>query len=733
MMSDSISLRKLIGTSSLLAWLVIALGLPVAYGICNYTKAQTALAMIARINSDELATTGLPLEELASTQAKRLEHAQDLSGFKKQHISWELINLQGISIKKHGENPEWPSVQHTTVIKAHDANLGALKLQTSTQHLIGSLSWFTALCTILGTAVAIGLGALKTRALDRLLSDHRAENLRFNTAINNMSQGLCFFDKQQRLIVCNRRYAEMYKLSLDLVRPGTTLSEIVGYRYAAGCCPDMTQADYLAKLQLTAISNQVGDSVITLKDGRIFAVHHEPMPDGSWVSTHEDITEHKRAVAQIEHLALHDSLTGLANRVLFWERLNEAVSRNHVGESVAVLCMDLDHFKIVNDTLGHPVGDELLRQVSARLSECLRQSDTVARLGGDEFAIIQTGQQQPEASRALAERLVRVITAPFTIANQQILVGASIGIALSLTEGLNPQDLLKKADLALYDAKARGRRTYSYFKLHMDERAQTRRSLGIDLQHALLNNEFELHYQPIVELKNRRTVGFEALLRWRHPTFGMLRPDRFIGLAEETGQIEAIGEWVIHEAFAQAVLWPQNLSVAINLSPAQLRSSQLVSVISAALERSGLAANRVEFEITEPVLMPGSSNNLAVLHELRALGVRMSLDDFGVGSASLSHLRAFPFKKIKIDGSFTRDLVGNSSAAAIVKAMVTLCASMNMLITAEGVETEEQFERLRELGCDEAQGNLISPPTPPQQIDHSVRSDRRLMLVAGTG
>ena len=589
---------------------------------------------------------------------------------------------------------------------------------------------FASLCLLLGTAVAWAARRWAIRVLERMLAEQHAENLRFHTAIDHISQGLCFFDGQQRLIVCNRRYAEMYRLTLDQVAPGTTLALIVEHRHAAGSVPDMTPADYLAWRGTIAVSKTSSDTLTTLKDGRTFAIHHEPMPDGGWVATHEDITERRRAVAQIERMAHHDALTGLPNRVLFRARLEQAVSRSRPDQPLAVLCLDLDRFKVVNDTLGHPVGDELLRLVARRLDECVRATDLVARLGGDEFAIIQSGADQPGAATALADRLVRVIGAPFEVAGHQVTVGASIGIAVAPQDGAHPDELMKKSDLALYDAKAAGRGGFSFFRAQMDEQAQDRRALEIDLKRAAHNGELELHYQPVVAMRDREVLGFEALLRWRHPRRGMVMPDLFIPLAEETGLIDAIGEWVLNEAFTQATQWPAHIGVAVNLSPLQLKSGRLVRSVTAALQRSGLAPERVDLEITESVLLAENSINVAILHELRGLGLRISLDDFGVGFSSLSYLRSFPFKKIKIDRSFVRDVVGNKEAAAIVKAMTTLGSTLDMVITAEGVETESQFACLRGLGCDEAQGYLMSPPRPASEVPAMLRPERRLALVA---
>jgi diguanylate cyclase (GGDEF)-like protein len=727
------SLRAVIGLLAVLAGLAIAVLVPGAYAWLRYGHEVRTLELAAQHNAAELAAPGVPLHRLVERDEGHFARAQARLQAQGLASRWRLLNPKGGLAAERGDPPAWPTIVVAAPLPAAGAEVGTLQLEASLRPLLARAGVLAALCALLGAAVAIGLRIVPLRLLDRVLADQRVENLRFHTAINNMSQGLCFFDGTQRLIVCNNRYVDMYRLPRHLAQPGTTLREIVDSRYAAGTFPDMTPAEYLKWRGSIAVASKPSDTVTTLKDGRTFAIHHEPMPDGGWVATHEDITDRRRAQAQIERMARHDALTGLPNRVLFRERLNEAVGRGGDGSSLAVLCIDLDRFKAVNDTLGHPVGDELLRAAAQRLCECVRQTDLVARLGGDEFAIIQLDAPQPAASRALADRLVRMIAAPFDIAGHQVLVGATVGVVLSPDDGLDPDDLLKKADLALYDAKAAGRGTYSFFKPQMDEQAQGRRGLEIDLRQAMEQDQLAIHYQPIVSLDTDQVVSFEALLRWRHPVRGMVMPDLFIPLAEETGLIEPLGEWVLQHAFAEAVRWPAHVSVAVNLSPTQVQCGDLVRVVAAALARSGLAPQRVELEITESVRLAENSVNLSVLHRLHALGVRICLDDFGVGYSSLSYLRSFPFKKIKIDRSFVRDVVDNAEAAAIVAAIATLGSSLNMAITAEGVEEADQLQKLRELGCDEAQGYYLSRPRSAGEVEALLQANRRLTLVASHG
>jgi diguanylate cyclase (GGDEF)-like protein/PAS domain S-box-containing protein len=431
----------------------------------------------------------------------------------------------------------------------------------------------------------------------------------------------------------------------------------------------------------------------------------------------EDVTESKRAQAQIAHLAHYDILTDLPNRALFKESLQAALARSErSGEGAAVLCVDLDHFKTVNDTLGHPVGDALLQAVASRLRSCVREDDSVARLGGDEFAIVQSGARLPQSASHLAARVVEIMSEPFQLNGHTVVIGASVGVALSPTDSSDPDELLKMADMALYRAKAEGRGGFHFFEKHMDERLQTRRQMELDLRRALVAGEFELHFQPLMNLRDDRVVACEALVRWRHPVRGLVSPAEFIPLAEEIGLIVPLGDWVLREACRQASFWPDDISVAVNISAVQFRNRNLVASVFQALSASGVQPNRLELEITESVMLENNAANLALLHQLRELGVRIAMDDFGTGYSSLSYLRSFPFDKIKIDQSFVRDLPHEKDARAIIKAMASIGASLGMSITAEGVETQAQLDELRLQGCDQIQGYLISRPVSAEAV-----------------
>jgi diguanylate cyclase (GGDEF)-like protein len=432
-----------------------------------------------------------------------------------------------------------------------------------------------------------------------------------------------------------------------------------------------------------------------------------------------EIDHRERSEATIQHQAHHDALTGLANRVLFRKHLQEAVVRaRRSGEDLAVHFLDLDGFKNVNDTLGHAVGDELLKCIADRLQNTVRDTDKIARLGGDEFAILQLASEMPSGAGVLAARLIEAVKAPCEIEGQQILVGTSIGIAVLRTDGIhfNPDDLLKSADLAMYRAKAEGRGRFRFFEPEMDARAQARRALELDLRRALAHRHFELHYQPLVNLQSDSITGFEALLRWPHAERGSIAPADFIPLAEDTGLIVPLGDWVLRQACSDAVAWSPDIKVAVNLSPVQFKTGDLVQSVTNALSESGLPARRLELEITESVLLDKTETSIAVLRRLRELGVAISLDDFGTGYSSLSYLRNFHFDKIKIDQSFVRHMAQERQSGGIVSAIARLGDSFGIPTTAEGVETTEQLERLRAKGCTEVQGFLISRPIPAARI-----------------
>jgi diguanylate cyclase (GGDEF)-like protein len=541
------------------------------------------------------------------------------------------------------------------------------------------------------------------------------QNRRFDAALNNMPHGLSMFDADRRLIVCNRRFAQMYRLPQALTEPGTQFTDILEYRIKTGQAPDDSDS-YANQMRKIGGLGKPASYRVGLKDGRTIQVDYEPMIGGGWVVTHQDITETIRAEARITHLARHDALTDLPNRVLFQEKLDEALLRVARGESVAVLCLDLDRFKAVNDTLGHGIGDALLKLVAERLRGSVRDSDTIARLGGDEFAIIQPSTEQSTNTISLASRIIDALSTPYAIADHQIDIGASIGVAIAPSDGVTAEQLLKNSDLALYRAKSDGRGVYRFFEPEMDAKMRKRRELELDLRAALANNEFELFYQPLVNVAAGQVIAFEALMRWRSPARGLVSPNEFIPLAEEIGLIAPIGAWVLKTACTEAATWPNQIKVAVNLSPVQFKSERLLLDVVSALGSSGLSPRRLELEITETVMLHDTEATLAILHQIKALGVSISMDDFGTGYSSLSYLRKFPFDKIKIDQSFVREISDTDESMAVVRAVMGLGNSLGIATIAEGVETADQLRTLRAEGCTEAQGFLFSPAVPSAEI-----------------
>jgi diguanylate cyclase (GGDEF)-like protein/PAS domain S-box-containing protein len=666
------------------------------------------------------------------------------------------------------------------------------------------------------------------------------------TALKNMSHGLCMFDRDMRLVMGNERYGEMYGLEPDQMRPGTTLRSILETRVRAGSAP--WDGDTYIRMRLDQVSTGLAYHVENkLHDGRIFAVSHRPMEEGGWVATHlditeqrraeqelnetkqfldsiienipiavvvkdaktrkyllvnrafevmlgmprsevlnrtafdihlpkyaqlidetdieslqnpdcagykeievdtplrgphmqatsrlvirnsegeakylvaviEDVTERKKAEQRIAFLAHHDALTGLANRAALAQKIEEAAARQRRrDEPFTVLLLDLDRFKEVNDTLGHPAGDALLTEVAARLKELLRETDVLGRLGGDEFAIIQAGESgQCAAAGALAERIIEAIGKPFDIEGGHIGIGTSIGIALAPEHGIGADELLKMADLALYRAKSAGRNGYCFFDPQMSEIASARQEIESDLRRAVDRNELELHYQPIVDAGTRRICSVEALVRWRHPVKGLLFPDLFIPLAEETGLIAQIGEWVLRNACIEAATWPAEIKVAVNLSLVQFRKTKLSDMVMRALVDSELRPDRLELEITETALIESAAECLPALRHFKNLGITIVLDDFGTGYSSLSQLAMFPFDRIKIDKSFTQNLTKRSECAAIISATLTMAQNLDIATTAEGVETADQYRILRLAGVTSVQGYLFKRPGPACEID----------------
>jgi diguanylate cyclase (GGDEF)-like protein len=555
----------------------------------------------------------------------------------------------------------------------------------------------------------------------QLADEANIERSRLDAALTNMSQGLCMYDADEKLIISNSRFAEMLGMAEDRVKPGMTRDEVIALALASSGVQYVDPEGTMALQQQLIRSGESQKFIEHLTDGRSIAISLSPMPYGGYVVTFEDITERLLAEEKIRRMAHHDALTNLLNRVSFYEQMTSVLDHLRRDESIAVISLDLDKFKAVNDTLGHPIGDLLLQTAAERMESCVRSEDILARLGGDEFAIVQVPSAEPSNITALAARLIEVVGAPYDLGGHQVVVGTSVGIAIAPADGNEPDVLMKNADLALYRAKADGGGVFRFFESEMDARMQERRALELDLRKAVVNGEFNLLYQPIIDVETGQITSFEALIRWQHPERGMIPPLEFIPIAEETGLIVPIGEWVLNQACCEAERWPKQVTVAVNVSPAQFKSRNLIPTVISALAKSGLSPSRLELEITELVLMQETDGAIGILHQLHDLGVKIAMDDFGTGYSSLGYLRSFPFDRIKIDQSFIQDLPGKADSLAIVRAVVGMSSSLGIRTTAEGVETKEQLASLTMEGCDEFQGFLFSSPRPAEEIERLLR------------
>ena len=559
-----------------------------------------------------------------------------------------------------------------------------------------------------------GTGPSAERRLGLARARNHSLQLRLRAIADNLGHGLSLYDRQARLLMCNQQFLDIYRLPPELGKVGTPFRRILEYR-VAGNTHVGEDGDNYVESRIGAVREQrpLG-GIHRLNSGQVISMTHRPMADGGWVSTHRDVTELYNMQAELTHLAYHDPLTGLPNRTLFYQRIGRAFDSLAESNGFAVLCLDLDGFKPINDMLGHATGDALLRQFAARLAKALGPRDTAARMGGDEFAILHAGDE--ESALDLAHKLAELCQQPFDFDGEVVSVAVGIGIAHAPTDGADTDALLHSADLALYSAKRTSRGGIRAYAPDLDRAAADRRRLEAELRRAIENGEFALHYQPILDLKAGSFAGFEALIRWQHPERGLVSPAEFIPVAEESGLIVMIGEWALREAFAEAARWPAELRIAVNVSTIQLRRGNLVQTVMHALAESGLAPARAEIEITESVFLEQSEQSLEALRQLRALGVRIALDDFGTGFSALSYLLAFPFDKLKIDGSFVRALESSDGAATIVSAVADIGARLGMSTTAEGVETPDQLRAVHAAGYAEAQGYLISRPMTREAV-----------------
>jgi diguanylate cyclase (GGDEF)-like protein len=543
------------------------------------------------------------------------------------------------------------------------------------------------------------------------------------TTLDNMDQGLMVIAKDRTVPICNRRAVELLDLPEKLMACGPKWDEVLAYQWQAN---EFDRASPALQDQIHRTALLDGPLVYDRErpNGCVLEVRTTPLPGGEAVRTYTDITDRKRAEQRIDYLAHHDGLTGLANRALLADRLAQAIAHaDRGGTHLATLALDLDHFKEVNDTLGHAAGDYILREVAKRLLGVVRATDTVARIGGDEFVIIQTDVGQPSGAVELARRIIQTLSDPFEFSCQRIDQSTSVGIALYPADGGTADLLLRSADVALYRAKV-DRGVFRLFEPGMDQRLRERRELEHELRHAIGTNQLTLHFQPQVTCETGAVTGFEALMRWHHPTHGWISPETFIPIAEERGLIEELGAWALEDACSTAMTWLSPLRIAVNLSAAQFRSNRLPEIVADTLSRTGLPATRLELEITETLLIHDPEQALTALEALKAMGVHIALDDFGTGYSSLSYLRRFPFDRIKIDKSFVQALQEDPATHSIVEAILAMGRSLNMAVTAEGVETEQQLAILRGQNCLEAQGFLAGRPICSDQIPKFLEASR---------
>ena len=722
------TLRRLIGALALFVAMIAAIAVPAVYFAVAYSSGAETLAFKARLNATRVAQFIYTHNVMWRYQQLRIEELIQLPETGDRPVRQEVYDDGGNLVFEEGAKPSAPIISRSAPITVSGRPVGSVVVQASLWSAVRNTEFLVALGILLGIIVYGVVRVLPLRVLDRTLKELRAterslaeQNERFDVALTNMLQGLCMFDAEAKLVLFNPRFAEIYGVPCSAITPGMTTHELITLIFNSSHVSDVDVDGTLALQQELIGDNKAGSMLQRLTDGRTIAIAHRPLPTRGFVVTFTDITERIQAEERIRHLAHYDALTELPNRVTFYEQTESILARLRRDESVAVMSLDLDRFKNVNDMLGHPIGDKLLQEVAARMRSCIREEDVVARLGGDEFAVIQVPSDPPPSSRALAARLIDVVGAPYDIDGHHIVVGTSVGIAIAPSDGDKPDVLMKNADLALYRAKADGGSVYRFFETEMDARMQARRLLELDLRKAVLNKEFELFYQPIVDVATGRIKSCEALIRWHHPERGMVSPIEFIPIAEETGLIVPVGEWVLRTACAEAAHWPREIGVSVNLSPAQFKSRNLVQAVADALEESGLSHDRLELEITELVLLQESEGAFAVLHQLRKLGIKIAMDDFGTGYSSLGYLRSFPFDKIKIDQSFIRDLATKEDSVAIVRAVVGLSSSLGITTTAEGVETKDQLSRLTSEGCNEIQGFLFSPPRPAAEIEQMLK------------
>jgi diguanylate cyclase (GGDEF)-like protein len=727
----SFTLRSLVGAIGLLVAMITTIAIPGAYFLVAYTSAADDLAFAGSLGANQVAKFALEHPASWRQQGDRIAELVGGPSVEEVAVQQRIYDDSGALVAERGDAVREPTLSRSLPIVAGGATIGRIDVTTSFRTQWSHTGLAAGLGFLLGAAVyfAVRIFPLNVlhstfdalEATERRLQEYL--NQRFDAAVSNVTQGLCLFNSEGRLTTFNRRFVDMFRLPGDAAIAGLTVGQILDLAHSRTLIAEGTPEPVVAKLGQLGRQHKPGGVTFSRTDGHIISVAHQPMTDGGWVETFDDITEQRIAEAKLSYMAHHDMLTSLPNRVSFYEQLAGCLSRMGRGDQLALFSLDLDNFKAVNDTLGHPVGDKLLQAVGERLRNCVRSNDFVARLGGDEFALVQVDAREPDKATALASRLIDAICTPYLLDGHQVVVGMSVGVALAPTDATGPDSLMKNADLAMYRAKDAGGNTYRFFEPQMDERMRHRREMELDLRKAVVNGEFELYYQPLVNLRTGKIASFEALIRWHHPERGIIEPLEFIPIAEENGLIIPIGQWVLRQACIEATNWPEEISVAVNVSPAQFTHHDLVRDVVDALDASGLPGSNLEVEITELVLLKDNEPSLATLRALHDLGVKIAMDDFGTGYSSIGYLRSFPFDKIKIDESFIHSVTDRKDSLAIIRAVVGLGSSLGVATTAEGVETPEQLECLRQEGCTEVQGFLISRPRRAMELDGLLTSD----------
>lgn len=694
--------------------IVLALSVPGFYGVIGYANLEQRLELQAAFVARQLGH-GIDADSAVWThRVEQLIGPTEFPHYFRDSYRLRIFDGAGTKILEQGSAIAWPRLVRGAEIRTKGERYGYVEVETSLRPLLVRTLLAALIGGLLGLLAFWIIRVVPIRAIERALHAVEARCRQLDETLSSMSQGLCRFDARNAMVFANAKYREMFRLSKEQVAAGTTLRQLLEYRRANGTF----KADPATFSQQ---EERRPEEILDLPDGRYIRALRHIMPDGGWISIFEDITERKAIESQRLYLAQHDALTDLANRVVFMEMLESAcASLCGSGQGFGVLMLDLDKFKLVNDTLGHPVGDALLVRASHRLTYLLGSATTIARLGGDEFAIILIGPDDVrKAAEDVARQIVETLSEPFDIDGMKPVVGASVGISIAPDDGVDPVVLLKNADMALYRAKADGRNCHRFFDPEMLKEMEIRHQLESDLRAAIDNGEMELFYQPVVSAATGMLCGAEALLRWRHPVMGLVMPDKFIPIAEQTGLIVQLGEWVLQRACMDAASWPDHVKVAVNLSLAQFRKSNLPDVIMCAIVESGLAPSRLELEITETIFIANEAEHWTTLRQLKGIGISVALDDFGTGYSSLSYLTMFPFDKIKIDRSFTRNMATRESCAAVISAALAIGRGLNMATTAEGVETKEQFEMLRAAGVTSVQGYLFGQAMPASELDFS--------------